>query len=349
MQTFQKGREVVFGKVVSAAFVALSHLSMRKAGMVGEVQEWRDLASTRGQRYWFEVCNREKNIRGAWQKAYDERKRRAEVVSRVPGTSSELPSARSSVRRGDRAADRTQSATPQPHRFGAMRELAPLSRYEASLRDRLPTTRPRAVEEARQGHGKDSDSGSGASACPHPDSRLELRMSTMPLVGDMARPSLHHAASLEALRSQEARFVEGAPFLPNTRTGSTPATPAHGGSERSSSSTEYERSRALRRARRSAAIGGGGSTFAASTGQLSKVTAMERRQKLFDGAAGKPHPRDFAGQMPAPFDRRASAPTGYRPTEADLAKQQGSRERANARLGAQLASRLNLLEIAERS
>jgi hypothetical protein len=81
----------------------------------------------------------------------------------------------------------------------------------------------------------------------------------------------------------------------------------------------------------------------ASGGPRGKGTEL-LRQEQFQGAAGKPHPRELSGTrpLPAPLDRSLTASQGlYLPTAEDMralrAKEQGKRARMRAQLDETIA------------
>ncbi|KAG8465745.1 hypothetical protein KFE25_005315 [Diacronema lutheri] len=254
------------------------------------IADWRDLATTCGQRFWHETCQQERRIRGAWQEEHDACTRAASRTAdpRPP----ELLRTSINIRTG--LWETRPPARPHvPHRMGATRGLAPLTAYEASLRDML--LKPE---------------------------RPALRMSTMPLAGDAPRPSVHAALSDDAIRAQERRLLPAAIHHDGDGAlgdGLRPSFEGGGVAGRS----EYERSLRL---------------VAHNAGQMQRVTAEERRQRLHEGAAGKPHIRDFAGMgLPPPLGARDALPPGsYRPTEADMARVRARHEREQRRLRAQL-------------
>lgn len=283
---------------------------MRKSGVaMGEVQEWRDLATTRGQRYWLEVCDQERRIRGDWLNEYDARRRveRAGQIARANAPLAEPLATSISLRTG------LWETRPMPrpyvgHRMGAAPPVVPLSEYEIALRD-LAT--------------KSTDSTSTGGR--------ELRMSRMSSVGDLPRPSTHHFASDAIIRARELQAL-----------GTSSSSDLRLSAEHLS---EFERSLALRRTGRRSS-----SNAIDQEVRLLSLTAEERRQGMYEGAAGKPHRRDFAGmhKPPPPFDRHASAPNGfYRPTEGDMTKLAQRQIRAKERLRAELDGVVRELESAD--
>ncbi|KAJ1632115.1 hypothetical protein T492DRAFT_991380 [Pavlovales sp. CCMP2436] len=149
----------------------------------------------------------------------------------------------------------------------------------------------------------------------------ELFMSTLyaPKPGYMVRLFRHHTGD-----SAEGALARLAP--PSSRGAESPGR------------SEFEHPR--RRVQTAATLLGEG-----NSPQLKRVTAEERRQQAFEGAAGKPHPRNFgAGHMPPGFnDRRPPAERWhgmYRPTEADLSQIRVRQAREQQRLRATLEKTL---------
>jgi hypothetical protein len=142
-------------------------------------------------------------------------------------------------------------------------------------------------------------------APPNGEAR-ELLMSRCTMPGDVPRPSRHRAWASEEVLAQLAP--------PSSRGDSTPGRSSRGDGE---AAPQLEKSRSLRRAQTAATLLGEG-----SSPNTKRLTAEERRQAAFVGAAGKPHPRNFGGtRMPNGFDRPPAAErlSGiYRPTEADM-------------------------------